>query len=179
VTYQVVSKRYGQKALKSALKKYKKVIFTVMNSIETPAKRIHHGRNLKGIRNALDISQDQLAEKLGEAWNQQRISDLENKERIEDELLDKVAQGLNVPVDTIKNYTPEALITFIQNNHSGANASTGLINSGTDFLKNCTFNPFDKFVEQVEKNEKLYQELLKTEREKIALLERLLNEKNK
>jgi transcriptional regulator with XRE-family HTH domain len=149
-----------------------------MNSIETPVKRIHHGRNLKGIRNALDISQDQLAEKLGEAWNQQRISDLENKERIEDDLLSKVAKALEVPVDTIKNYSPEALVTYIQNNHSGANASTGQIGQGYDYNHNhCTFNPLDKYVEVVEKNEKLYQELLKTEREKIALLERMLAEK--
>jgi transcriptional regulator with XRE-family HTH domain len=146
-----------------------------MNNIETPVKRIHHGRNLKGIRNALDISQDQLAEKLGEAWNQQRISDLENKERIEDDLLNIVAKALKVPVDTIKNYSPEALVTYIQNNHSGANASTGSINSGGEnYLNQCTFNPLDKYVEVVEKNEKLYQELLKTEREKIALLERML-----
>jgi transcriptional regulator with XRE-family HTH domain len=139
-----------------------------MNNIETPVKRIHHGRNLKGLRNALDISQDQLAEKLGEAWNQQRISDLENKEKIEDEMLDRVAKALNVPVDTIKNFTQEGLITFIQNNHSGANASFG------QNYNTCTFNPLDKYIEVVEKNEKLYQELLKTEREKIALLERML-----
>jgi transcriptional regulator with XRE-family HTH domain len=145
-----------------------------MNSIETPVKRIHHGRNLKGIRNALDISQDQLAEKLGEAWNQQRISDLENKERIEDDLLDKVAKALEVPVDTIKNYSPEALVTYIQNNHSGANASTGQISQHQNA---CTFNPLDKYVEVVEKNEKLYEALLKSEREKIALLERMLEGK--
>lgn len=146
-----------------------------MESIETPVKKIHHGRNLKGIRNALDISQDQLAEKLGEAWNQQRVSDLENKENIEDELLNKVAKAMNVPVDTIKNYSPEALITYIQNNHSGANTSSGSIISGQ--VNHCNFNPLDKFVETVEKNEKLYQELLKTEREKIALLERMLAKK--
>lgn len=151
-----------------------------MNTIETPLKRIHHGRNLKGIQNALDISQNQLAEKLGEAWNQQRISDLETKERIEVDLLGNVAKALNVPVDTIKNYSPEALVTYIQNNHSGANASTGSINSGGEnYLNHCNFNPLDKYVEQVEKNEKLYQELLKVEREKIDLLERMLNDKKK
>jgi transcriptional regulator with XRE-family HTH domain len=145
-----------------------------MNSTETPVKRIHHGRNLKGIRNALDISQDQLAEKLGEAWNQQRISDLEGKERIEDELLGRVADALKVPVDAIRNYTPEALITYVQNNHLDAHANTGQIGQN---YNTCTFNPLDKFVEQVEKNERLYQELLKSEREKIALLERMLAEK--
>jgi transcriptional regulator with XRE-family HTH domain len=163
-----------RKAENSCKKKLKKVIFAAMNATETPLKRIHHGRNLKGIRHALDISQDQLAEKLGETWNQQRVSDLENKEKIEDDMLNKVAKAMNVPVDTIKNYSQEALITFIQNNHSGANASTGSILSGDINHNQCTFNPLDKYVEVVEKNEKLYQELLKTEREKIALLERML-----
>jgi hypothetical protein len=37
----------------------------------------------------------------------------------------------------------------------------------------------DKFLEVVEKNEKLYEALLKSEREKIALLEKMLNEKKK
>jgi transcriptional regulator with XRE-family HTH domain len=154
-----------------------------MNSTETSLKRIHHGRNLKGIRHALNISQDQLAEKLGETWNQQRVSDLENKERIEDDLLNKVAQVLNVPVDTIKNYSPEAFVTYIQNIHSGANTSTGQISQHQNY-NTCTFNPMDEYVKTVdkyvgvvEKNEKLYQELLKTEREKNALLEKMLAKK--
>lgn len=42
-----------------------------------------------------------------------------------------------------------------------------------------TFNPIDKYVEAVEINEKLYEALLKSEREKIALLEKMLDEKRK
>jgi transcriptional regulator with XRE-family HTH domain len=153
-----------------------------MNQTETP-KKIHHGRNLKGLRTAIGVSQDQLAEALGEAWNQKRISDLEAKEEIEQDLLEKVAKGLKVPVEAIKNFSQEALIYYIQNNYEGAHAGTG------QFAQNfnqCSFNPLDKYVEAVEdykkvveKNEKLYQDLLKTEREKIALMERLLNEKKK
>jgi hypothetical protein len=33
----------------------------------------------------------------------------------------------------------------------------------------------EKFIEQVEKNEKLYEALLQSEREKVALLEKILN----
>ena len=40
----------------------------------------------------------------------------------------------------------------------------------------CTFNPIDKWVEAMEKNEKLYEELLKSEREKVALMEKLLDQ---
>ena len=34
---------------------------------------------------------------------------------------------------------------------------------------NRNFNPSEKFIEQVEKNEKLYEALLQSEREKVAL----------
>ena len=52
-------------------------------------------------------------------------------------------------------------------------------NPNYSFNNYCTFNPLEKYVETVEKNEKLYEALLKSEREKIALLEKILGEKNK
>ncbi|MCG8323498.1 MAG: hypothetical protein MI921_28645 [Cytophagales bacterium] len=42
---------------------------------------------------------------------------------------------------------------------------------------NCTFNPFDKWAEAMEENKKLYEALLESERKRIALLEKLLEEK--
>jgi hypothetical protein len=39
----------------------------------------------------------------------------------------------------------------------------------------CNFNPLEKFMGQVEKNEKLYEALLQSEREKVQLLEKILN----
>jgi len=44
---------------------------------------------------------------------------------------------------------------------------------------NCHFNPIDKWVEAMEENKKLYEALLKSEREKIALLEKVLAGKEK
>jgi hypothetical protein len=41
----------------------------------------------------------------------------------------------------------------------------------------CTFNPLDKLIEVVEKNEKLYERLLEAEKEKIGYLEKMLNKK--
>jgi hypothetical protein len=38
----------------------------------------------------------------------------------------------------------------------------------------CTFNPLEKFIEQVEKTEKLYEVLLKSETEKNELLQSML-----
>ncbi len=42
--------------------------------------RIHQGRNVKRFREMLGIKQDALAFELGEDWNQQKISLLEQKE---------------------------------------------------------------------------------------------------
>ena len=39
---------------------------------------------------------------------------------------------------------------------------------------NCTFDPLAKLMEAIEKNEKLYEKLLKSEQEKVAMPERLL-----
>lgn len=43
------------------------------------------------------------------------------------------------------------------------------VNQGT-----CNFNPLDKLIEMVEENKKLYERLLQEEREKIVLLEKIL-----
>ena len=46
---------------------------------ETHTKKIHEGRNVKRFREMLGIKQDALAANLGDDWNQQKISLLEQK----------------------------------------------------------------------------------------------------
>lgn len=41
----------------------------------------------------------------------------------------------------------------------------------------CNFNPIEKWAEAIDKIEKLHEELLKSEREKVAMLQKLLEEK--
>ena len=50
---------------------------------ETNTKKIHEGRNVKRFREMLGIKQDALAADLGDDWNQQKISLLEQKETID------------------------------------------------------------------------------------------------
>jgi hypothetical protein len=101
---------------------------------------------------------------------------LETKETIDPETLEQIAKTLKIPVEAIKNFNEDAAIYNIQHNYEGATANS--THFGRDYF-NCTFNPLDKFVETVEKNEKLYEALLKSEREKIVLLEKMLDEKKK
>lgn len=106
----------------------------------------------------LGIKQEYIANELN--MTQQTISKLEQKEEIEDDVLEKVAKVLNVPVDAIKNLNDEATFNIIANSyHDNASANY-----------QCNFNPIDKLVE-------LYERLLTAEKEKVAMLEKLLEEK--
>ena len=122
---------------------------------------VHEGRNVKRIREILGIKQDTLAAELG--LSQQAISALEQKEALDKELLEKVANALKVPVDTIKNFNEEAAINIISTTFNSHDNSTSIA-----YQSALHFNPIEKMVE-------LYERLLQTEREKVALLEKMLN----
>ena len=51
---------------------------------------VHQGRNVKRFREMLGLKQEALADQLGEEWSQKRISMLENKELIEDNVLQEI-----------------------------------------------------------------------------------------
>ncbi len=126
-------------------------------------KTIHEGRNVKRIREILGIKQDVLAVELG--LSQQAVSLLEQKEALDKDILEKIANTLKVPAAAIKNFSEEMALSNIQNNYEGA-----VINAGPALNYNCTFNPIEKIVE-------LYDKLLKEKDEKIALLEKTINNK--
>jgi transcriptional regulator with XRE-family HTH domain len=127
-------------------------------------KTIHQGRNVKRFREMLGIKQEALAMELGEDWNQRKISLLEQKDVIEEELLTQVAQVLKVPVEAIKNFDEEAAINIVSNTFSDFKDNASAINHNCDL----NFNPIDKIVE-------LYEALIQSEKEKVALLERMIN----
>ena len=124
--------------------------------------KIHEGRNLKRIREILGKKQDAIAIELGDDWTQKKISLLESKEMIEPEILEQVSKVLGVTPEAIKNFNEEAAINIIGNtvnNHDNA----AIVNYYP------SFNPVDKVME-------LYERMLKTEKEKNELLEKLLEE---
>ncbi len=126
-------------------------------------KTIHQGRNVKRFREMLGIKQEALALELGDDWNQRKVSLLEQKEVIEEELLSQVAKVLKVPVDAIKNFDENAAVSVIANTFTSHDSSTlNAINH------HCTFNPIDKIVE-------LYDALVKSEKEKIELMQKILD----
>lgn len=136
-------------------------------------KTIHQGKNVKRFREMMGIKQEALAYMLGDDWNQQKISLLEQKEQIDDPLLEQIAQQLKVPASAIKTFDEEMAIFNIQNNFEGSNTgATGIYTNNN----NCTFNPLEKYIEAVEANKVLYERLLHAEKEKNELLEKMLNQ---
>lgn len=129
-------------------------------------KAVHHGRNIKRIREIQGMKQEALALELGEDWNQKKISLLEGKETVDEDLLGEVAKALKVTLQAIKNFDQEATISNINTFHD---------NSAFNFQ--CTINPVERWLEALEENKKLYERLLQAEKEKNSLLEKLLEQK--
>lgn len=130
-------------------------------------KTIHQGKNVKRFREMLGIKQEALAIELGDDWNQRKISLLEQKDVIEEDLLSQVAKVLKVPVEAIKNFDENQAINIISNTFQDESAA---------YVHNykCTFNPIDKWAEEITENRKLYERLLEAEKEKIELLKQLI-----
>lgn len=128
---------------------------------------VHHGRNLKRIREIFGVKQETLASTLG--LSQQAVSKLEQKESFEDPLLDKVSKALGVPAEAIIEFDENTSKFNIQNVYSGANAGNGTI---TQFNN---INPLEKVFELLEENKKLYERLVQAEKEKNELYQRLLD----
>ena len=139
-----------------------------MSSSSDMTKNIHQGRNVKRFREMMSIKQEALAYELGGDWNQKKISLLEQKETIEQDILDQVAKVLQVPADAIKNFSEETAVNIIAQTVNNHDQSALIFN-------NPVFNPTDKWVEALEENKKLYERLLKSEQEKNELLQKLLN----
>lgn len=135
--------------------------------MSTALKPKHIGRNISRIRELRDMKQEALAYAID--VSQQTISSIEGSETVDEEKLKAIAKALGVPAEVIKNFSEEAVFNIIGNTYH--NDSSSIKNN------NCTFNPLDKLIEAFDKNEKLYERLVEAEREKVALLEKLLNEK--
>jgi transcriptional regulator with XRE-family HTH domain len=128
--------------------------------------KVHEGRNVKRFREMLGIKQDALAYELGEGWNQQKISLLEQKETIELPLLKQISNAMKVPVEAFQNFDDEQAINIINNTFH--DFKDNAIASALNYQ--CSFNPIDKMIE-------LYERMLQQQKEMIERLEKLIKEK--
>jgi len=135
-------------------------------------KKIHEGRNVKRFREMLGIKQDALAADLGDDWNQQKVSLLEQKETIDPTLLQQVSAALKIPAEAIQNFDEEQAVNIIANTFSLDNGS--IFNAHNT---NPVFNPVEAILKLHEEKIALYERMLKEKDEMVARLEKLLEAK--
>lgn len=124
---------------------------------------------LKRFREMLGIKQDALAISLGDDWNQQRISLLEQKEEIDMPILQQISSALNIPVEAIKNMDDDYMVNIVTttfNDHSQG--------SGFSYYPVFNGNPIEKWLEALEEIKRLNAELIKVKDEQIQMLKNFL-----
>lgn len=130
--------------------------------------KIHQGRNVKRFREMLGVKQEALAFNLGNDWNQKKISILEQKDLIEDDILRQISDALKIPVEAFQNFDEEQAINIISNTFHD---TQGLINYSPTFNN----NPIDKLIQLHEEKIALYERMLKEKDEMMTRLEKLIN----
>jgi len=123
-----------------------------MESKSVRTSNLHHGHNVRRLRNILGIKQNVIAESVN--MSQQNFSKLEQKEIIDSDMLEKIAESMEVPAEVIKNFNEERVINVFSNTYNNNSASV-------------IYNPLDKIVE-------LYEKLLAAKNEEIVMLKKEL-----
>ena len=107
----------------------------------------------------LGIKQGTIASAL--EMTQQNFSILEQKPKIDNKTLEKIANAMKMPIDAIKNFTEDGVIN---------NISCSLHDNSGSVFYNPTFNPLEKVIE-------LYEKTIKDKDEEIIFLRSLLEKK--
>ena len=123
----------------------------------TKKTHMHLGRKVGRIRELLGVKQETLAAELG--ISQQAVSKLEQSETIDNAKLEQVAKVLGVETEAIKHFNEEPIVSNINNTFHDSSTQNQI-------------NPVKDIIE-------LYERLLRSEREKVAMLEKLLGDKSK
>ncbi|PBJ15917.1 helix-turn-helix transcriptional regulator [Flavobacterium sp. ACN6] len=128
--------------------------------------KIHQGRNVKRFREMLGIKQEALAFDLGNDWNQKKISMLEQKDVIENDILDQISNALKIPVEAFQNFDEEQAVNVIANTFNNNDSAIGFV------INN--YNPIEKIIQLHEEKIALYERMLKEKDEMMVRLEKLI-----
>ncbi|WP_455592850.1 helix-turn-helix domain-containing protein [Bacteroides sp.] len=134
-----------------------------MEAEEKKAKSVHHGHNIKLARQLKGIKQEELAEKM--QMPVASVSKHENTETIDDQMLNKFAKALDIPIEFLKTVEGFSNTVVFENNTITNNDHATSVGYAETLNDNKTINPLDKVVE-------LYERLLKEKDEKYATLEK-------
>ncbi len=144
----------------------------IMETQEKTAKNTHHGHAIKRYRHTLGIKQEALATDMG--ISQALVSFYEQKKVIDDDMIDKFSQALNVTPALIKGLEEDPVTFIIENN----TLKNGHILTGNN-IENFNSDPVDRIIELNKEKTALYERMLELEKEKNTLLEKLLKERKR
>lgn len=129
---------------------------------------IHHGHNIKRLREIQGVKQQSLALELGAGWSQKKVSLLESRPTISKELLAQVAAALGVAGEAIEHFQESNLSKHL----------TGMTTPFPNGSFPAGLELVGKLLELMEENCALYHSLLEAEKEKNRLLEQNLKLKS-
>jgi len=125
----------------------------------------HTGRNIKRFRELLGIRQDTFARRLGQDWTLQKVILLEQREVIEEPILEQVADILQLPAEVLRNFEEGEAVNIIANTFQDESIALAF---------ECSFNAPDKIVQLYEEKIALYKHMLQEKEEQVTHLEGLL-----
>jgi transcriptional regulator with XRE-family HTH domain len=117
----------------------------------------HIGKKIERIRKLRGLTQEDIGRGLG--ISKQAVSKLEQSETIEEERLNQIANALGVTVDGLKGYKEDSILYYTANFYEGSSVTNSSVNTHEFNI----INPLEKIIE-------LYENLLKSEREKVEIL---------
>lgn len=137
-------------------------------------KAIHHGHNLRLARIWKNMTQESLADKLN--VYQTDISTLEQKEKIDDKMLDRIAKALEIPKDFFTDFSLGDLVnSYNVNNSDTYTMTTGENATGNELnqLKHQNIEKQENTYYPIDTVKELYERLLEKEREIAELKAKL------
>lgn len=144
-----------------------------METEDIKTRNVHQGANVRKFRQLVGMKQATFGEMMG--LNQQGVSRLEQKRVLEEDTLFKVANILHVAPEIIQNLEENPTSIVIENNtFQSGSSNVGVVESQRDNIVN---HPVDQLMTLNKEQASLYERMLAIEKEKNALLEKLLKEK--
>lgn len=116
--------------------------------------RIHHGENTRMFRKMRNWDQGELAERAG--ISQSSISNYEKDEKLQDDVIEKLAKALGIDPIYIKEKTEDDIFSYFIGNMNGS-GSTNIVGNDID---TCHIHPLNKISE-------LYDALLKEKQDQL------------
>lgn len=135
--------------------------------------RVHQGMNVRKLRGNEGVKQFDLADKMG--VNRQFVSEIERKPAIAKEYMERIADFLKVTPEVTENMDESPATAVIENNtfENGSNN----IGYASEYNDSKVINLIEKLLELTKDNASLYERMMANEKEKAALLEKLLKER--